>query len=377
MIIETISTYNFSSSFADKNSFGSPMGLKNITLIYIKTKCGIVGVGEAYVGIYIPEIIYSVVKEIKDFLLGKNPEKIIKNKLHIPFVSRNGIFKSIYSAIDIALWDIVAKKKEKPLYKLLSNKKNDYKIYSSGGLVNSNLRQIKENIEMAKKLGHAGFKMRVGKQRWAKDIKRVFYASSLAKKYNLKLMVDAIMGTINPPWEFKKDFSKIKKICKKVYWLEEPFHPDNYEDYQLLTKKKIVKVATGEALSGELDYKSYLYNKLCNLIQIDVTSCGGISEAIRILKIAKKNKTNVAMHVWGSDIASNANAHFALAFPQVKWLEYPLLQPDLNKYLFNNYQTFIPLKNQVNKKYIGLGVNFEIQKLKSKFNYIHESKYKI
>jgi L-alanine-DL-glutamate epimerase-like enolase superfamily enzyme len=112
MIIETISTYNFSSSFADKNSFGSPLGLKNITLIYIKTKCGIIGVGEAYVGIYIPEIIYSVVKEIKDFLLGKNPEKIIKNKLHIPFVSRNGIFKSIYSAIDIALWDIVAKKKK-------------------------------------------------------------------------------------------------------------------------------------------------------------------------------------------------------------------------------------------------------------------------
>jgi D-galactarolactone cycloisomerase len=376
MQIKEISSYNFSSSFADKNSFGSALGLKNISLINVKTKCGISGLGEAYVGIYIPDIILPIVKEIESFLLGKNPEEIIKSKLHIPFVSRNGIFKSIYSAIDIALWDIIAKKKEKPLYELLSNKNNEYKIYSSGGLVNSSLNELKENIEEAKKLGHAGFKMRVGRQHWKNDIKRVNFASKFSKKLNLKLMVDAIMGTINPPWNIKKDLYKIKNLSNKIYWLEEPFHPDNYEDYQALAKKKITTIAAGEALSGELDYKTYLYNQLCNIIQIDVTSCGGFSEAIRILKFVK-NKTRIAMHVWGSEIASAANAHFAFAFPEVEWLEYPLMQPQINQSLVCKYKNFISYKLQKNKKYFGLGVDCNIQELKSNFKYINESKYKI
>lgn len=377
MQIKEIISYNFSSSFADKNSFGSTLGLKNISLVNVKTKCGLSGLGEAYVGIYIPDIILPIVKEIESFLLDKDPEEIIKKKLHIPFVSRNGVFKSIYSAIDIALWDIIAKKKKKPIYELLSNKNNDYKIYSSGGLVHSGLNQLQENIETAKRLGHAGFKMRVGRQYWKNDIKRVNFASEFSKKLNLKLMVDAIMGTINPPWNMKKDFSKIKSISKKIYWLEEPFHPDNYEDYQELVKKKIVTIAAGEALSGELDYKTYLYNKLCNIIQIDVTSCGGFSEAIRILNFAKKRKTKIAMHVWGSEIASTANAHFAFAFHEVEWLEYPLMQPKINQCLVGQYKNFIPYKLQKNKKHFGLGIDCSIQNLKSNFKYIDESKYKI
>lgn len=377
MKIKKISLHNFSSLYADKKSFGSSLGLKNISLVKIKTECGISGLGETYVGIYIPDIILPIVKEIEFFLLGKDPEEIIKSKLHIPFVSRNGIFKSVYSAIDIALWDIIGKKKKKPIYELLSNKSNDYKMYSSGGLVNSSLKQIKKNIDTAKKLGHAGFKMRVGRQSWANDIRRVNFASKMTKKLNLKLMVDAIMGTINPPWTIKKDLYKIKKISQKIYWLEEPFHPDNYEDYQKLVKKNIVKIAAGEAFSGELDYKTYLYNQLCNIIQIDITSCGGFSEAIRILKFARKAKKKIAMHVWGSEIASTANAHFAFAFSEVEWVEYPLAQPKINQCLAVKYKNFIPYKFQKNKKHFGLGIDCSIKNLKSNFKYIDGSKYKI
>jgi len=377
MKIEKISSYNFSSVFADRNSFGSPLGLKNISIVKISTKCGTSGLGEAYVGIYIPDIFSAIVKEIESFLLGKNPEEIINSNFHIPFVSRNGIFKSIYSAIDIALWDIVAKKRKKPLYKLLSDNENNYKIYSSGGMVNSNLEELDKNIRLAKKLGHSGFKMRVGKQDWKNDVKRIDFAFKLTKKLNLKLMVDAIMGTINPPWKIKKDFFKIKAISKKVYWLEEPFHPDNIEDYQNLIKKNLLTVATGEALSGQLDYKTYILNNLCHIIQLDISSCGGFSEAIKVLKLAKKKKIKIAMHVWGSEIASTANAHFAFAFPEIKWLEYPLAQPKINKYLNNYYNNSISYKFQKNMKNHGLGIECNIRKLQSNFKYIYGSKYKI
>ena len=83
------------------------------------------------------------------------------------------------------------------------------------------------------------------------------------------------------------------------------------------------------------------------------------------------------MHVWGSEIASAANAHFAFAFPEVEWLEYPLMQPQINQSLVCKYKNFISYKLQKNKKYFGLGVDCNIQELKSNFKYINESKYKI
>lgn len=377
MKISEIKSYNFSSIFAAKNTFGNSKGLKNISLVTVKTKCGLEGIGETYIGIYIPELILPVIKELRDFLVGKNPEEIVKKKIHIPFVSRSGIFKNIYSAVDIAIWDIIAKKRKKPLYKILSKTTNKYKIYSSGGLVNSNKSQLKEEIIRAKKSGHQGFKMRVGKKKWEVDLSRVDFAYNWTKKFKLNLMVDSIMGTINPPWNLKKDFYKVKNLTKKVYWLEEPFHPDNYEDYKELVKKKIVTVATGEALSGELDYKSYLYNELCNFIQIDVTNCGGISDAMNILKIAKKQKIKIAMHVWGSKVASMANAHFAYAFPEVKWLEYPLMQPQINQFIDSEFKNNMHFNFNKNPKYFGLGLKYNIKKLGSKFKYVNDSKYRI
>lgn len=377
MKISEIKSYNFSSIFAAKNTFGNSKGLKNISLVTVKTKCGLEGIGETYIGIYIPELILPVIKELRDFLVGKNPEEIVKKKIHIPFVSRSGLFKNIYSAVDIAMWDIIAKKRKKPLYKILSKTTNKYKIYSSGGLVNSNKSQLKEEIIRAKKSGHQGFKMRVGKKNWEVDLSRVDFAYNCTKKFKLNLMVDSIMGTINPPWNLKKDFYKVKNLTKKVYWLEEPFHPDNYEDYKELVKKKIVTVATGEALSGELDYKSYLYNELCNFIQIDVTNCGGISDAMNILKIAKKQKIKIAMHVWGSKVASMANAHFAYAFPEVKWLEYPLMQPQINQFIDSEFKNNMHFNFNKNPKYFGLGLKYNIKKLGSKFKYVNDSKYRI
>lgn len=377
MKIAEIKSYNFSSIFAAKNTFGNSKGLKNISLVTVKTKCGLEGIGETYIGIYVPELILPVIKELRDFLLGKNPEEIVKKKVHIPFVSRSGLFKNIYSAVDIAMWDIIAKKRKKPLYKILSKTTNKYKIYSSGGLVNSNKSELKEEIIRAKKSGHQGFKMRVGKKKWEVDLSRVDFAHNCTKKFKLNLMVDSIMGTINPPWNLKKDFYKVKNLTKKVYWLEEPFHPDNYEDYKELVKKKIITVATGEALSGELDYKSYLYNGLCNFIQIDVTNCGGISDAMNILKIAKKQKIKIAMHVWGSKIASMANAHFAYAFPEVKWLEYPLMQPQINQFIDSEFKNNMHFNFNKNPKYFGLGLKYNIKQLSSKFKYINDSKYRI
>lgn len=98
---------------------------------------------------------------------------------------------------------------------------------------------------------------------------------------------------------------------------------------------------------------------------------------MNILKIAKKQKIKIAMHVWGSKVASMANAHFAYAFPEVKWLEYPLMQPQINQFIDSEFKNNMHFNFNKNPKYFGLGLKYNIKKLGSKFKYVNDSKYRI
>ena len=379
MKIKQIELMTFSSKFGKKKSFGSPKSLKIVSLIKIHTDSNTVGFGEIYLGIYLsPKIISEIVNLIEKMIKYKDPIKLIENNFfpHIPFVSRNGLFNSIYSGIDIALWDIYAKYKKKPLHKCFSNKKNLYKIYSSGGMIKDKFKEIERDIIQASKFNHKGFKIRAGLFSWQSDKKKIQHAKKITKKLNMSLMVDMIMGTIKPPksYFFYKD--KLKFLSKlKLKWLEEPFHPDNAEDHLRLKKNKFIKIASGESLNSILEYDYYIKNKLVDIIQLDVTHCGGFSKAIQVINIAKKYNCTVALHVWGSKIAQLANAHLAFAFDNIKWLETPVVEPSLNKFIISKIDEKIHLQNQSLDS--GLGITLIDKNIRNKFNYVKGSEYNV
>jgi D-galactarolactone cycloisomerase len=379
MKIKKIELMTLSSKFGKTKTFGSPKSLKIISLIKIYTDTKLVGFGEIYLGIYIsPKIILKIVELIEKMIKGKNPIKLIENNYfpHIPFVSRNGIFNSIYSGVDIALWDIYANHKKLPLHKCFSNKKNKYNIYSSGGMIKDKLKEIKKDISYASILNHKAFKIRAGFFSWKKDSKKIEYAKNETSKRNMRLMVDMIMGTIKPSNKFSFYKNKLKFLSKlKLEWLEEPFYPDDASDHISLKKTKAVKIASGEALNSNLEYEFFIKNKLVDVIQLDVTHCGGFSKAIKIIKIAKKYNCKVALHVWGSKIAQLANAHLALAFSEIKWLECPVVEPSLNKFISTRVNEKKHLLEQ--NLDIGLGVSLDDKILKKRFKYVEDSEYKI
>ena len=173
---------------------------------------------------------------------------------------------------------------------------------------------------------------------------------------------------------FYKD--KLKFLSKlKLKWLEEPFHPDNAEDHLRLKKNKFIKIASGESLNSILEYDYYIKNKLVDIIQLDVTHCGGFSKAIQIINIAKKYNCTVALHVWGSKIAQLANAHLAFAFDNIKWLETPVVEPSLNKFIISKIDEKIHLQNQSLDS--GLGITLIDKNIRNKFNYVKGSEYNV
>ena len=379
MKIKKIELMTLSSKFGKKKTFGSPKSLKIISLIKIHTDTKIVGFGEIYLGIYVsPKILLEMVKLIERMIKSKNPIKLIESSYfpHIPFVSRNGIFNSIYSGIDIALWDIYAKHKKLPLHQCFSSKKNKYNIYSSGGMIKDKLKEIKRDISYASSLNHKGFKIRAGFFPWEKDKKKIQFAREETKKCNMSLMVDMIMGTIKPSKKYTFYKNKLNFFSKiGMEWLEEPFYPDDSNDHLKLKKNKFIKIASGEALNSNLEYEFYIKNKLVDFIQLDVTHCGGFSKAIQIIKIAKKFDCKIALHVWGSKIAQLANAHLALAFSNIRWLECPVVEPSLNKFIISKTNQKKNLLNQSLEP--GLGISVVDKILKKNFKYVKGSEYKV
>lgn len=323
-----------SSKYGDGNVLGQPLGVKTLGFVRVTTDNGLIGYGEAYCAIYVPEMFREIIFHLKTFLLDEDPsdpEKLY-DQIHIPFVMRSGLYQSAYSAIDIALWDIASQYKEKSIAELLSpNLKNEIKVYASGGSAAFSIEQMKNDLLTLLAQGHKHYKMRVGFQDWNTDLKRVETARSLLA-HDGALMVDAIMGTIKPSWSLERAIKHANDLEKfKLAWLEEPLPPDNIEEYQKLMSVSPINIAAGEALASRAELESYVLNKCVTILQPDVTHSGGITATSRAIKFARKYNVRVAMHVWGSQLAYKSNAVVAQAFDNVEWLEIPSVQLDFSK----------------------------------------------
>lgn len=335
MQITGIQGIPLSSRYGQNTVLGQQSPFKSLALVRVETDEGIVGYGECYAGVYVPEMVELVVAKFSELLCGTgalNPEESWK-RAWIPFVSRNGLFCSVYSAIDIALWNIKSQVEGKRVSQLIasSTPRKEIPTYYSGGSAAFSRNQIKEDILAAKEQGFTAFKMRVGFQDWNEDLARVETARSILGE-GQPLMVDAIMGTINPPWNLIEASSKVRELEPYgLTWIEEPLAPDRLSDFVKLRENSNVPIASGEGLTGWLDYESYIERGAVDVLQVDVTHCGGITAAVQIIRFAEKRGIPVAMHVWGSRLAYAANLECALACPAVAWMEQPSVSLEINK----------------------------------------------
>ena len=96
---------------------------KNIGIVEVITDENIFGYGETYAGVYCAELIEPTIKFLKKYLLGKEietPSNISLIISAIPYVGRNGLISSVASAINIALYDALGKKRGIPTYQIFS-----------------------------------------------------------------------------------------------------------------------------------------------------------------------------------------------------------------------------------------------------------------
>lgn len=332
MRIADLRGFGLSSPFGGRKMLGHAKNLKSVGLVEVVLQGGTTGLGETYAGVYAPELIAPAVEFFKPLLVGADaadPEALRRRLEGVPFIGRNGLLASVASAVDIALWDAAGKAKGVPVWKLLNPKaRGKVRLYASGGSVVMTPSEVARDAAEARDAGYAGFKMRVGRQGWPADLRRVEAARRALG--DRALMVDAIMGTLSPAWDWKTARARAKDLVRfRPVWLEEPLHPSDLEGHRRLAKSCPVPLAAGEALSGRFEFARYLEARVLDWVQPDATHSGGLTAAKQFASDARRAGAKVALHVWGGAAAIAANAHLAFACPEVEWLEMPMLSLDL------------------------------------------------
>ena len=363
MKIDKVLGYSLSSPYGNSNELGSSAGVKSVGIVEVHTGNGIVGYGETYSGVYVPELIGPTVETIGRLIVGLDASDMesINKALDVPFVTMTGYLKSVISAIEIAIWDIAGKFQEKPISDILTNRieSHDTKLYASSGSSILPPEQITCDVKNVISKGFTAYKMRVGYKDWTEDLKRV-EAARLALD-NGNLMVDCIMGTLNK-WDLKTAISRIKELEQfNPTWIEEPLHPSMIHDLVVLKENAEIPVAMGESLCGPFEFDTYFDLNLIDIIQPDVTHCGGFAVAQGVISKAKDMDLSVALHNWGGAISSQASLQLAKDVG-VDWVEVPMIR--------------LKMVDDFKKEKFGLGVSVT-DDMKSKYKLVKGSGYKI
>jgi L-alanine-DL-glutamate epimerase-like enolase superfamily enzyme len=234
-----------------------------------------------------------------------------------PIIGRRGVTISAMSGVDIALWDLLGKSLDQPLWRLLGGRVRDrVPAYASGGWapVGAIGKQLRQYVER----GHRAVKMRVGLQDRSVD-------DSAARVREVRetlgpevgIMVDA-HGT----WSVRDAQRFARKVADcDVAWLEEPVSADNIAGQAEVRASTDIPIASGESEQTRFAFRDLLAARAVDILQPDVAIAGGLTETVRICALAAAHNLTVAPHLWGSAILFASGLHLAVATPCVTLLE--------------------------------------------------------
>ena len=291
-------------------------------LVEVETDEGITGWGECFgPGNIALANKYIVEKVIQPLIKGDDPLKkeYIWHKVYnlLRDSGQKGMPIQALSGIDIALWDILAKKSNLPLYQLLGGKTNDkIPVYGYGMMlqkktVDELCELFKNEANQIKEKNFKAMKMKIGMGP-KEDLKLVSAVRDTIGS-EFKLMVDA-----NHAYN-KNDALYVGKGLDEmnIYWFEEPVAPEDYDGYKELKEKLKTNIAGGEAEFTKYGWNQLIKNICIDIAQPEVCGLGGITEYLKVSALAQSNFIPIVNHVWGSALSVAVNLHLLTTLPDM------------------------------------------------------------
>ncbi len=220
------------------------------------------------------------------------------------------------SMIQIALMDIIGKATKQPIYKLMGGRKKEVKAYISLNYTESPESTVETVQRAIDEGGYQAVKLRIG-QGIRKD---EMVVKAVRETYpEMDIMVDA-----NSAYKTVVEAVKLVKTLDKydLAWIEEPLASDNLNGHARLRELSQVPIAGGENDYGLFRFEDILSRGCYDIIQPDVTRCGGPWEVKKIDALAEVRGVSCIPHTWGYGHVMAANLHNIMA-SRCEYFEFP------------------------------------------------------
>ncbi|MHB1518041.1 MAG: mandelate racemase/muconate lactonizing enzyme family protein [Acidimicrobiales bacterium] len=317
---------------APYGSEGAQTRRRSAVFVEVETADGLVGVGETYLGVYMPEVAVETVRFFAEHLVGRDSDNI--NRLWrdcrwiSSYVGRTGPTVMVLGAIECALWDLRGKHLGLPVHALLGGAVHDrLPLYASGGVPTFSLDQLVDHARGVVAEGYMGFKMRANPVAYQPEVEaeRVMAVRDVLGPERL-LAVDAVQNFNLQPWTVKQVLTLLDALAPaKLAWAEEFLPPFDPAPYAELRARTAVHISGGEGITTATVFAQWLAAGAFDIAQPDPTIVGGIAEARRVCELAGAYDVRVAMHVWGSGPTMMANYHLGFTVPECFILERPVM----------------------------------------------------
>ena len=300
------------------------VGVKGGIIVQVMTDEGLVGVGEAgFSAEYFPTVGPIINNQLGPMLVGQDPRDIAslwQQMLDATHMwGRRGIETYALSGIDIALWDLLGKISQQPVYRLLGAAKSRVRAYFAPSLKPT--PEIVEECQRAVADGFTAMKLRATAD-LGKSVDMVARVRSVVG--DAQIMVDA-----NMLYDRRGALALARELEQlDVAWLEEPILARSLtqyvEDHSWLADRVSLPLAGGESLLTRFEYIDLLHRKVFDVLQPDCTSVGGISEAKRVADLASTWNIECVPHIAcssGTGVALAAGLHMILACENAPLIE--------------------------------------------------------
>jgi L-alanine-DL-glutamate epimerase-like enolase superfamily enzyme len=297
------------------STHGTIRGFELVT-VRLRDADGAMGVGYTYtVGAGGAAVRALIARDLTPLLIGREADRIEDSwramwwALH--YGGRGGAAALAISAVDIALWDLRARRQETPLWRALGGFDPRVPCYA-GGIdldlsVDALLRQTDDNFAR----GFRAIKMKVGRASLREDVERV---SAMRRHLgaDVPLMVDA-----NMRWSVAEAIRAARALAEfDPVWLEEPTDPDDVPGHARIVRDGGLPIAAGENLHTLAEFRQLIAAGGVTFPEPDVTNCGGVTIFMKICHLAEAFHLPVTSHG-----AHDVSVHLLAAAPNRSYLE--------------------------------------------------------
>ena len=276
----------------------------NEILVRIYTDEGIDGFGLATSYTPIDFAVKAFKSGIGDLIIGEDPlapERVYK-KLFALTTSRVASEKGwsreavirISSAIDIALWDIVGKAANLPLYRIFGGFRSEVPAYVTCAYYRDGKddAELRDEVQKLVEQGHTGFKAKVGGLPLERDIERMALIREIIGDKK-DLMID-----VNRAWDLETAIRGAQLLEPlNPRWLEEPVRwEDDRRTMKLLSNKTRIPLSGGESEVTSYGCRAMIEEQAIQILQFDCTMFGGFTEGRKMAGLCELNHVQVAPH---------------------------------------------------------------------------------